>query len=145
MINIIPQETVVDIVSGAYTFTSATLNCVLLNLSSATTSADLDTWSTLTSAITQYEVSGSGYTSGGKQIQNVGYSDYTSATVVVQGDDVTWTSTYITANAYLVYDTSNNKVIMIYKFDTEKSTTNGDFSVHFNVDSRLMRFQYIAE
>lgn len=90
---------------------------------------------TLGAATTAYstsnEVVGTGYTAGGNTLTSV--SPTTSGTTAyVDFADVTWSNSTITANGALVYNTNaSNASVIVLAFGSDKSTSNGDFTIIF--------------
>ena len=89
------------------------------------------------------EVSGTGYTAGGATLANASIG-YTGATNVVKldGDDVTWGSSTITARYAVIVDTtpgssSTNPVLGYVDFGEDKSSSGGDFTIQWNADGIL--------
>jgi hypothetical protein len=81
------------------------------------------------------EVSGTGYTAGGLTLSNK-TSTYNSATntIVLDADDVTWSSSTITARYAVVYDatpaTDATKPLVGYvDFGSDQSSSNGNFTI----------------
>lgn len=93
---------------------------------------------TLDSATTAYttsgEVTGVGYTAGGKTLTNI--SPTTSGTTAfVDFNDVTWTIATITARGALIYNSSStnytNPAVCVLDFGMDKSSSSGDFTIQF--------------
>ncbi len=84
---------------------------------------------------TKTEVSGTGYTAGGKAITTPAVT-YTGATNVIKldADDVTWGSSTITASYALIYDdTATSKTLIGYiDFGESLSSSNGDFKIQWD-------------
>lgn len=83
------------------------------------------------------EVSGTGYTAGGQTIANPAVTvDDTDDEGVFDGDDVTWSNSTITAQFGAIYkDTgtpSTSPIIGILDFGSDKTSTEGTFTVSFN-------------
>jgi hypothetical protein len=81
------------------------------------------------------EVSGTGYTAGGLTLANKTNS-YNSATnvIVLDADDVTWSSSTITARYAVIYDaapsTNATKPLIGYvDFGSDQSSSNGNFTI----------------
>lgn len=79
------------------------------------------------------EVSGTGYTAGGNTLTSV--SPTTSGTTAyVDFADTTWASSTITANGALIYNANaSNKAVAVLAFGSDKSSSNGDFTIVFPV------------
>lgn len=91
---------------------------------------------TLGAATTAYTTSGEiaatgGYTAGGETLTSV--SPTTSGTTAyVDFADVTWSNSTITANGALIYNAnSSNASVVTLAFGSDKSSSNGDFTIVF--------------
>jgi hypothetical protein len=87
---------------------------------------------TLNKATTAYsatnEVSGTGYTAGGKALSGFATS-LDSDTAILDFDDPSWTSATITAAGALIYNsTRSNKAVASFSFGGDISSTNGTFT-----------------
>jgi hypothetical protein len=81
------------------------------------------------------EVSGTGYTAGGSTLANKTNS-YNSATnvIVLDADDVTWSSSTITARYAVIYDATpatnaTRPLIGYVDFGSDQSSSNGNFTI----------------
>jgi hypothetical protein len=81
------------------------------------------------------EVSGTGYTAGGNTLANKTNS-YNSATnvIVLDADDVTWSSSTITARYAVIYDATpatnaTRPLIGYVDFGSDQSSSNGNFTI----------------
>jgi len=78
------------------------------------------------------EVSGTGYSAGGNTLTRV---DPTSSGTTAFTDfaDTTWSSSTITARGAMIYNDSaaGNPAVVILDFGSDKTSTNGDFTVVF--------------
>lgn len=95
-----------------------------------TNSASFD--ATTTAYTTSNEVTGTNYTAGGNTLTRV---DPTSSGTTAFTDfaDTTWASSTITARGAMIYnDTAvGNPAVVILDFGSDKTSTNGDFTVVF--------------
>lgn len=85
-------------------------------------------------AASAYEISGTGYTATGQALTAT-LDDTTDATTpVVDGTDVQWTSSTLTADACFIYnDTDASDLgILTMLFDAEETTSNGTFTLGWN-------------
>jgi hypothetical protein len=86
--------------------------------------------------VSTYEVSGAtGYTSGGATLANKTntYNGGTN-TIVLDADDVTWSSSTITARYAVIYDASpatnaTRPLIGYVDFGSDQSSSNGNFTI----------------
>lgn len=93
-----------------------------------TNAANLDP-TTLTAYTTAGESSGTGYTAGGQQLQNVSVVVDNNAGVL-DFDDVTWDGITVTARGALVYNASEgNRAIAILDFGSDRVATGGSFVI----------------
>jgi len=82
------------------------------------------------------EVTGTGYTAGGAALANKAITqDNTDDEGVFDADDVTWSSSTITARGAVIYkDTgtaSTSKLICYIDFTENKVSTNGNFTIQW--------------
>ncbi len=79
------------------------------------------------------EVVGTGYSAGGESLTSVTLTQ-SGGTITFDADDVTWTSSTITARGAVVYDDSltNDPLIAYIDFGADKSSSSGDFVLSFN-------------
>lgn len=85
--------------------------------------------------VSTYEVTGTGYTAGGATLANK-TNTYNGATNVItlDADDVTWSTSTITARYAVIYDaspaTSATKPLIGYvDFGSDQSSSNGNFTI----------------
>lgn len=84
--------------------------------------------------VSTYEVTGTGYTTGGATLasKTVTYDSGTNV-LVLDAADVTWSSSTITARYAVVYDstgTSSTSALIGYvDFGSDQSSTNGNFTI----------------
>lgn len=96
-------------------------------------------------SITGSEVSGTGYTTGGKLLVE------TSAGFVKNGDgtvslnalgDIVWTNSTITARYGVLYTKDNNTLIALYDFGGNMSSSNSDLVVSINTATPILDVNY---
>jgi len=106
------------------------LDTDVIKIALYTSSATLDASTTAYS--TTNEVTGSaGYTAGGNTLSGAAIT-LSGSTAIVDFSDTTWTSATITARGALIYNSSkSNKAIAVLDFGSDKSSTNGDFTIVF--------------
>lgn len=90
---------------------------------------------TLGAATTAYattnEITGSGYTAGGKSLTGFA-TGLDGSTAYLTFADIAWTSATITARGCLIYNSSkSNKAVAAFDFGGNISSTNGTFTVDF--------------
>lgn len=85
--------------------------------------------------VSTYEVTGTGYTTGGITLASkTSTYDGTNNVIVLDAADVTWSSSTITARYAVVYDDSGasaaSKALIGYvDFGSDQSSTNGNFTI----------------
>lgn len=116
-----------ELMSGIHDFDNPGGNTFKIAL--YTSSATLGASTTAYSATN--EVTGTGYTAGGETLTSV--SPTTSGTTAyVDFADVTWSSSTITANGALIYNSNaSNAAVVTLAFGSDKSSSNGDFVIVF--------------
>jgi hypothetical protein len=121
-----------ELLQGKHDFTNSTGHTFKLALftSSATLGASTTDYATTN------EVAGTGYTAGGSALTNV-TPTLSSTTALTDFADLTFSSSTITANGALIYNTttgggsSTTDAVCVLAFGGDKSSTNGDFTVQF--------------
>ncbi len=78
------------------------------------------------------EVSGTGYSAGGNTLTRVDPAS-SGTTAFTDFADTTWSSSTITARGALIYNDSaaGNPAVVVLDFGSDKTSTNGDFTVVF--------------
>ena len=116
-----------ELLQGIHDFTASTGDTFKIAL--FTSSATLD--ASTTSYSTSNEVTGAGYTAGGNTLTNV--TPTTSGTTAFTDfADTTWSAATITARGALIYNSSeSDKVVAVFDFGGDKTSTNGDFTIIF--------------
>jgi hypothetical protein len=120
-----------ELLEGKHDFTNgADAYKLALFTSSATLSAATTDYST------SNEVSGAGYSAGGGALVNVTPTTI-GTTAIADFNDLTFTSSTITANGALIYNTQTaggsgtTNAVAVLAFGSDKTSTNGDFTVQF--------------
>ena len=116
-----------EILVGTHNFTASSGNTFKLAL--FTSSASLGAATTAFS--TSNEVSGTGYSSGGGTLTSV--TPTTSGTTALcDFSDLTFSSSTITANGALIYNSSaSDKAVCALAFGGDKTSASGDFTITF--------------
>lgn len=86
------------------------------------------------------EVVGTGYTTSGQALTGLASSG--GATASVDANDVTWSSSTITARAAVLYKrnggaASADELVFYFDFGSNQSSSNGDFVVQINTSGLL--------
>lgn len=98
---------------------------IALYTSSATLGASTTVYTT------SGEVTGTNYTAGGNTLTNVAPTS-TGTTAFTDFNDTTWANATITARGAMIYNsTQGNKCVAVFDFGSDKTSTDGDFSVIF--------------
>jgi hypothetical protein len=120
-----------ELLEGKHDFTNgADAYKLALFTSSATLSAATTDYSTTN------EVSGTGYTAGGGTLVNVTPTS-SGTTAFTDFNDLTFSSSTITANGAMIYNTQTGggtgttDAVVILAFGSDKTSTNGDFTIQF--------------
>lgn len=98
---------------------------IALYTSSATINASTTVYTT------SGEVTGTNYTAGGNTLTNVAPTS-SGTTAFTDFDDTTWANATITARGAMIYNsTQGNKCVAVFDFGSDKTSTDGDFTVIF--------------
>ena len=119
----------VGLLDGSFNFNTGTTQVykIALFTSSATLGASTTVYSTTN------EVTGTGYTAGGKTLTVAAVPTSSGTTAYLDFADVTWTSSTITARGALIYlaDGATNPAVAVLDFGSDKTSTSGDFTIQF--------------
>lgn len=89
---------------------------------------------------TDHEVTGGGYTAGGKTLTKVAPS-LSGSTAIVTFQNVTWNPATFSARCALIYNSSTNAAVAVLDFGSTK-TAGGTFTITFpeaNANSAIIR------
>lgn len=130
MANMVYNNFKEEVMEGTFDLINDTVKIALL---SSGHTPDKDTH-TAWSDVSGDEVSGTGYTTGGETLAGKAVSqDDTDDEGVFDANNVTWSSSSITAQYAVVYDTTaSNKLICLIDFGSDQTSSNGDFTVQFD-------------
>ena len=119
-----------EILKAVHNFTASTGNTFKIAL--FTSSATLGAGTTAYAATGMNEMSGTGYTAGGKALTSV-TPTLDSSTACCDFDDISWTSATFTANACLIYNdtASGDPAVCAVAFGGDKSVSSGTFTIQF--------------
>jgi hypothetical protein len=85
-----------------------------------------------TSYITDGEISGPGYSAGGRQLLNAQVLGPTANMAYVTWNDAVWSNASLTARAALIYNKSyQSAAVAILDFGSDQISNSGDFVVKF--------------
>jgi len=128
MADVVTNHFKAEVMRGTLSLGSDQLNLALLD---SNHSNDIDNDSVF-SDVNGDEISGSGYSAGGQAIANTGVTqDNTDNEGVLDGDDVTWANSSITARYGVVYHNATGTIVAILDFGQDKTSSNGEFKVSF--------------
>jgi len=125
----------VELLSGGHNFNTTNVarssnTADTFKIALYTSSATLDATTTAYSATN--EASGTGYVAGGNTLTIAQVPTSTSTTAWLDFGDSTWSSSTITANGALIYNSTNsNTAVAVLAFGGDKTSTNGDFTIIF--------------
>ncbi len=120
----------VELLKGVHNFTASSGNTFNLALYAGTPSPALG--AATTAYQTNGEVSGTGYTAKGQALTSV-TPVASGTTAICDFDDVTFSSSTITARGALIFNDSatGDPAVCVLDFGADKSSTAGDFVVQF--------------
>lgn len=118
----------VDLLAGDQDFDTDVFKIALY-----TSSASLD--ASTTAYTTSGEVPSTGnYTAGGNTLTVSTTPTSSGTTAFIDFADTTWSAATITARGALIYNSSkSNKAVAVLDFGSDKTSTNGDFTIVFPV------------
>ena len=126
-----------ELLGGVHDLDTDTIKIALFT-SSATLGAATTTYSATN------EVVGTGYTAGGNTLTGATISS-SGTTAIVDFDNTTWASSTITARGAMIYNASKaDRAIVILDFGSDKTSTDGDFTIQFPVADSLNEIIRIA-
>lgn len=125
-----------DLLNGNIDLTNDTIKLALVTSSYTPDQDAHDFFNDVTN-----EVSGTGYTAGGKTLSVTVSQDDTDNEGVFDAADVSWTSSTITARGAVIYkDTGNaatSNLICYIDFVTDRSSSNDIFTIQFDAEGIL--------
>jgi len=126
-----------NIMNGSIDLDTDTIK-VMLTTSTYEPSQDNDTYM---NQVTN-EVTGTGYTAGGATLANEAVTqDNTDNEGVFDADDVTWSTSTITARYAVIYKSSGasttSPLICCIDFGADKSSSGGNFTIQWNAEGIL--------
>ena len=130
MANVVPYSFAQELLKGTHNFPTNTIYIALYEAGSGAPYAVSDTAYSSGTA-NQVGTSGTGYTTGGKVLQNGTVANQTSVATVTF-DTISWTSaTFGAAYGVLYNNSSSDKLIVVLDFGGTKSCSNGTFTITF--------------
>jgi len=135
MANIIPDAFKLELLSGTHNFASGG-DAFYIALYVTTLGPPYTTSSTVYSATNEVSSSGTGYTTGGQQLDGQGVSVPGSNTATVDFTNETFSSVTLTSLGAAIYNSTNgNKLCLVIDFGGDKVATAGDFTIQFPADA----------
>lgn len=136
MANLVYTKFKVQNADGAFNLGSDTLKLMLLN-SGYTPNQDTDQFY---SDISGSEITGTGYTAGGKALTTVVVNeDDTNHRMKLTADNVAWATASFTARYAVLYDsTVANRLIALYDFGSNQTVTGGTFTVAWDATNGVL-------
>lgn len=132
MANFVYTKAKVDFAKAAINLATDTLKFALLTSSYTPNQDTDDVWAT----ISGNEVSGTGYTAGGVTLASQAVAaDNANHRMKFTAANPSWTSATITARYGVIYDpsaTTANRLIALYDFGSNQTSTAGTFTVTFD-------------
>ena len=119
----------VEILSGQQNLVSGSASTYKLAL--YTSSADLSNATTAYTTVGEVSSSGSNYTAGGNTLTVSTSPTSTGNVAFLSFANSSWTNANITANGALIYNSTANTAVAVLAFGSDKTATNGTFSVIF--------------
>ena len=128
MANVVPYSFAQELLKGTHNFVGNTIYIALYEAGSGAPYAVSDT---AYASGTANQVSGTGYTTGGKVLQNGTVANQTNVATVTF-DTISWTSaTFGAAYGVLYNNSASDKLIVVLDFGGTKSCSNGTFTITF--------------
>ena len=128
MANVVPFSFAQELLKGTHNFTS---NTIYIALYEAGSGAPYDVNATVYSSGVANQVSGTGYTTNGKVLQNAVVANQTNVATLTF-DAISWTSaTFGAAYGVIFNDTDGDKLVVVLDFGGTKSCSNGTFTITF--------------
>ena len=130
MANVVPYSFAQELLKGSHDFINDTIKLALYEAGSGAPYAVGDTAYSSGTA-NQVGTSGTGYTTGGKTLQNAVVANQTSVATLTF-DAISWTSaTFGAAYGVIFNDTDGDKLVVVLDFGGTKSCSNGTFTITF--------------
>ena len=128
MANVVPYSFAQELLKGTHNFPT---NTIYIALYEAGSGAPYDVNSTAYSSGVANQVSGTGYTTNGKVLQNAVVANQTNVATLTF-DAISWTSaTFGAAYGVIFNDTDGDKLVVVLDFGGTKSCSNGTFTITF--------------
>ena len=144
MANIIPDAFKLELLSGTHNFASGG-DTFKIALYVTTLGPPYTTASTVYSTTNEVDSSGTGYTTGGNELDGQGVSVPGSNTATVDFDNEVFSSVTLTSLGAAIYNTSaSNKLCLVIDFGGDKVATSGDFTIQFPANAATTAIIQVA-
>ena len=144
MANIIPDAFKSELLSGTHNFSSGG-NTFYIALYVTTLGPPYTTSSTVYSATNEVSSSGTGYTTGGQELDSQAVSIPGSNTAVVDFANEVFSTVTLTSLGAAIYNSTNgNKLCLVIDFGGDKVATSGDFTIQFPADAATTAIIQVA-
>ena len=131
MANIIPDAFKLELLSGTHNFASGG-DDFYIALYVTTLGPPYTTSSTVYSTTNEVLSSGTGYTTGGQQLDSQAVSVPGSNTAIVDFANEVFPDVTLTSLGAAIYNSTNgNKLCLVIDFGGDKVATSGDFTIQF--------------
>ena len=128
MANVVPYSFAQELLKGSHDFVNDTINIALYE---AGAGSPYDVNATVYSSGVANQVSGTGYTTNGKVLQNAVVANQTNVATLTF-DAISWTSATFGAAYGVIYNNSaSDKLVVVLDFGGTKSCSNGTFTITF--------------
>ena len=128
MANVVPYSFAQELLKGSHDFINDTIKIALYEAGSG---SPYDVNATVYSSGVANQVSGTGYTTNGKVLQNAVVANQTNVATLTF-DAISWTSaTFGAAYGVIFNDTDGDKLVVVLDFGGTKSCSNGTFTITF--------------
>ena len=119
----------VGLLDGVFDFGTGTSQVFKIALYTA--AASLDSTTTAYTSSNEVSSSGTGYTAGGNTLVVSQVPTSTGTTAFLDFADSTWSAATITARGALIYlaNGTTNPAVCVLDFGSDKTSTNGDFTI----------------
>ena len=125
---VVPYSFAQELLKGSHDFVNDTINIALYEAGSG---APYSVSSTVYSSGVANQVSGTGYTTNGKVLQNAVVANQTNVATLTFAQ-TQWTSATFGAAYGVIYnDTDGDKLVVVLDFGGTKSCSNGTFTITF--------------
>lgn len=99
----------------------------IFSVSSVDQMSDIDYWSDISAS---WEISGTGYSANGQQMQNVGITENdVDNRAIMSASDVSWSNSTLSSYGAAIYRSTDNLLVTLLDFGGVRSSTSAPFTV----------------